>query len=86
MLKSAKNTQKRTSIFPASMAGDVANHVEPVRVDGGEATLLFPGTNQAMAERRLRPWHRAAGGAGWPMLSTTRALWHPHDLRHAAAR
>ena len=87
VLKSTKNTQKRTSIFPASLAGDLADHVERVRVEGGERTLLFPGASQAMAERRqfLRLWHRAAARAGWPMLSTTRALWHPHDLRHVAA-
>lgn len=87
VIKTTKNTQKRTSIFPASLAGELADHVEWVRRDQGDEGILFPGTHGGLAERRqfLRLWHRAAMQADWPVHSSTRALWHPHDLRHVAA-
>lgn len=86
-IKTTKNTQKRTSIFPTSLAAELAERVERVRHDHGEEGLLFPGCDGQPAERRqfLRLWHRAAAHAGMPMHTPTRALWHPHDLRHVAA-
>lgn len=86
-IKTTKNTQKRTSIFPASLAAELADHVGRVRHDHGEEGLLFPAGDGGLAERRqfLRLWHRAAADAGLPMWTPTRAVWHPHDLRHVAA-
>jgi integrase len=85
--KAPKNAQKRTTIFPASMAGGLAAHVAVVRATGGDEALLFDGRNGEPPERRQfsRLWHRAARAAVWPMRSATASLWHPHDLRHVAA-
>jgi integrase len=85
--KMPKNAQKRTTMFPASLGADLAAHVAAVRAQGGDHALLFPGRNGEPPERRqfLRLWHRAARRAGWPMRSSTAAIWHPHDLRHVAA-
>ena len=86
-MKATKNTQKRSSIFPASLAVDLHRHVETVRAGSGDAGLLFPGPNGQPPERRQfhRLWVRAAEKAGWPMRSATVAEWHPHHLRHVAA-
>lgn len=85
--KKPKNTQKRMTIFPASLSADLAAHVAVVRAERDEQGLLFPGRNGRPAERRqfLRIWHRAARVADWPMRSPTASIWHPHDLRHVAA-
>jgi len=85
--KAPKNAQKRTAVFPASLASDLAGHVEAVRNKQGDEALLFPGADGQPAERRqfLRLWHRAALVAGWPMRTSGQAIWHPQDLRHVAA-
>jgi len=85
--KSPKNAQKRTTIFPASLAAELSDHAAAVRASEGDQALLFPGRGGSPAERRqfVRLWHRAAQRAGWPTRSSTAALWHPHDLRHVAA-
>lgn len=86
-IKTTKNTQKRTSIFPASLTDVLAAHVEQVRRRSGDDGLLFAMPDGSLAERRyfLRRWLRAASLAGWTMHTPTRAQWHPHDLRHVAA-
>lgn len=85
--KAPKNSQRRTTIFPASMTGAVRAHVESVTARHGGEALLFPGRDGRPPERRQfqRLWHRAAREADWPMRSAKLALWHPHDLRHVAA-
>ena len=87
LFKTPKNAQRRTTIYPASLASDLANHMKAVRVEWGEDSLLFPGPDGQPAERRrfLRLWHRTARNAGWPMRNEKQAIWHPHDLRHVAA-
>lgn len=86
-IKSTKNTQKRTTIFPASLAADLHDHVESVRRLEGDDALLFKRADGQLAERSefLRLWVRAATAVGWNVTSTKRAQWHPHDLRHVAA-
>ncbi len=86
-MKTTKNKQKRSSLFPASLRNDLAEHVERVRQECGDQALLFPRPDGEPAERRqfLRLWTRAARDAAWPMRSPTVANWHPHDLRHVAA-
>lgn len=85
--KTTKNSQARSTIFPASLAPDLQAHVTRVTQEHGDEGLLFPGGAGAIAARRyfIRLWHRAAGRAGWPMHHPTRSVWHPHDLRHVAA-
>lgn len=82
-----KNRQERVSVFPASLAEDLQSWCEHVRASRGSDAVLFPSNNGGFANRRTfqRIWARAAVGAGWPMRSTTSAVWHPHDLRHVAA-
>lgn len=86
-IKSTKNKQKRTTLFPASLRGDLADHIETVQRTLGEDGLLFCRPDGGPAERRqfLRIWTRAAKVADWPTRSLTVAKWHPHDLRHVAA-
>ncbi|HVA43875.1 MAG TPA: tyrosine-type recombinase/integrase [Acidimicrobiales bacterium] len=86
-VKSTKNKQKRTSIFPASLEVDLADHVERVRRRAGNDALLFSLPDGRPVERRQfqRLWVRAARHAGWPIRSANAAEWHPHDLRHVAA-
>lgn len=86
-IKPTKNTQQRSTIFPASLLSGLAEHVQRTRRDRGASALLFPGSDGPLAERRRfgRLWHRAAARAGWPMYHSHRAIWHPHDLRHVAA-
>lgn len=85
--KAPKNAQRRTTIFPASLAPTLRTHVEVVAAKAGPEALLFPDRTGRPPERRQfqRLWHRAARAATWPMRSATLALWHPHDLRHLAA-
>lgn len=85
--KVPKNAQKRTTIFPASIADGLTAHVAGVRAVGGDDALLFGARSGGPPERRQfsRLWHRAARLAGWPMRSPTASVWHPHDLRHVAA-
>lgn len=86
-MKTTKNKQKRSSIFPASLSEDLRKLCQEVRGSRGNEALLFPWADGQLAERRqfLRLWVRAARTAGWPMKSATAAEWHPHDLRHVAA-
>lgn len=86
-IKTTKNKQKRSSIFPASLVTELAAHVCSVRQHAGDDALLFSLPDGQPAERRqfLRLWVRAARRAGWDMHSTKAARWHPHDLRHVAA-
>lgn len=72
VIKTTKNTQKRTSIFPASVAADLSGHVERVRKEAGDGALIFPGAGGGLAERRqfLRLWHRAAARAAPPHADT----------------
>ena len=86
-IKTTKNKKKRSTLFPASMRSELAEHVEKVRHAAGDEALLFSRANGEPAERRqfLRQWTRAARSAEWPMRSPTVANWHPHDLRHVAA-
>ncbi|MGH3032794.1 MAG: tyrosine-type recombinase/integrase [Gaiellaceae bacterium] len=86
-IRSTKNTQKRTSTFPASLTAELSAHVEAVRRHAGDDALLFALPDGQPAERRqfLRLWERAAKRAGWNMRSAKSAEWHPHDLRHVAA-
>lgn len=86
-IKSTKNKQRRTSLFPASLGNALSEHVETVRRLQGDEALLFSRPDGEPAERRqfLRLWTRAARMADWPMRSRTVAKWHPHDLRHVAA-
>ncbi len=86
-MKTTKNKQKRSTLFPASLGGDLAEHVERIRKTRGDQALLFSRPDGEPAERRqfLRLWTRAARKAGWPMRSPSVATWHPHDLRHVAA-
>jgi len=86
-IKPTKNTQKRSSIFPASLVDLLRAHVAAVRDAVGDDALLFTLKPGEPAERRQfsRIWTRAARHAGWPMKTNTAALWHPHDLRHVAA-
>lgn len=86
-MKTTKNKQKRSTLFPASLGGDLAEHVERIRKARGDQALLFSPPDGEPAERRqfLRLWTRAARQAGWPMRSPSVATWHPHDLRHVAA-
>ena len=87
VFKTPKNAQQRTTIFPASLAEDLAARVHHVRRERGDEALLFPDDTGQPPERRqfLRLWHRAARRARWPMRTNKNALWHPHDLRHVAA-
>lgn len=86
-IKSTKNKQERMTLFPGSLGGALAAHVERVRRTVGDEGLLFTSPGGDLAERRqfLRIWTRAAKVAAWPMRSLTVAKWHPHDLRHVAA-
>lgn len=86
-IKATKNSQKRTSIFHASLCPELAEHVEAVRRDRGDEGLLFSHRDGSLAERHRfqRLWVQAATKAGWPMRSPTVAQWRPHDLRHVAA-
>lgn len=86
-IKTTKNSQKRISIFPASLSTSLAEHVESVRFDRGDDGLLFCWPDGRLAERRQfqRIWLAAAKSAGWPMRSPTVTQWRVHDLRHVAA-
>lgn len=86
-VKATKNSQKRSSIFPASLSAGLAEHVEKVRAERGDEGLLFCRPDGRLAERRQfqRVWLRAAIHAGWPMRSPTVTQWRLHDLRHVAA-
>ena len=86
-IATTKNKQKRSSIFPASLAADLRRHSDDVRQSRGDEALLFENGDGQPAEHRKfhRLWVRAAKEAGWPMKSRTVAQWHPHDLRHVAA-
>lgn len=86
-IKATKNSQKRTSIFPASLGAKLAEHVEDVRARRGDEGLLFCRADGRPAERRQfrRIWLRGAHQAGWPMRSPTVPQWRVHDLRHVAA-
>lgn len=86
-IKTTKNTQKRSSIFPASLAGELRQHVTTTRDRDGDEALLFRRRDGQLAERSefLRLWTRAAKAAGWTVQSGKKAEWHPHDLRHVAA-
>lgn len=68
-VKSTKNKQKRTSLFPGSLGGVLAEHVQTVRRLKGDEALLFSRPDGEPAERRqfLRLWTRAARMADWPM-------------------
>jgi integrase len=87
IVKGTKNSKKRSSIFPASLADDLRSHVEEIIATRGQDGLLFPGRSGYLADRNTfrRIWARAAIAADWPMKSPTAARWHPHDLRHVAA-
>lgn len=86
-IKTTKNSQKRTSIFPASLTATLAEHVENVLAERGNTGLLFCRPNGSLAERRQfqRIWLAAARRADWPMRSLTVTKWRVHDLRHVAA-
>jgi integrase len=86
-IKPTKNRQRRTSVFPASLAEPLQNLCAATERAGGPESLLFPGNDGGYANRRTfqRHWARAAKAAGMPMKSPTSAVWHPHDLRHVAA-
>jgi integrase len=86
-VKPTKNHQQRISVFPASLVDDLRAWCEHVTTARGPEGLLFAGGSGGYANRRTfqRIWARAARDAGWPMRSSTSALWHPHDLRHVAA-
>lgn len=86
-IKTTKNTQKRTAVFPVSLTEELRAHVEAVRRRGGDEALLFRRADGELAERAqfLRLWVRAAEAAGWTLKTPKSAQWHPHDLRHVAA-
>ena len=86
-IKTTKNTQKRSSVFPASLADELRQHVKATRERDGDEALLFRRRDGQLAERSefLRLCTRAAKAAGWTVQSGKKAEWHPHDLRHVAA-
>lgn len=86
-IKTTKNEQKRVSMFPASLAVDLAEFVARVRSERGDRSLMFSTPEGEPMERRAfqRLWVRAAKAAGWQLNSPNSAQWHPHDLRHVAA-
>jgi hypothetical protein len=86
-MKTTKNKQKRSSIFPASLIAELDDHVASVRRTFGDQALLFslPDGQPAERVRFRRLWLRAAKRAGWELKSPTVARWRPHDLRHVAA-
>lgn len=86
-VKSTKNRQQRVATFPASLVDPLRAWADHVEADRGPEALLFPGTDGGFANRRTfqRIWARGSTATGWPMKTTTSAVWHPHDLRHVAA-
>jgi integrase len=86
-IKSTKNRQHRTTVFPLSLVDELQAHCRDVARRGGSEALLFTADDGGFANRRTfqRTWSRAARDADWPMRSPTSARWHPHDLRHVAA-
>lgn len=86
-VKSTKNRQRRETVFPASLHGDLHAWVDARCEAAGPEGLLFTGPDGEFANRRTvqRFWSLAARTAGWPMRSDTSSVWHPHHLRHVAA-
>lgn len=86
-IKTTKNRQRRTSVFPASLTDPLLERSADIERTAGPDALLFRGNDGGYANRRTfqRHWARAARAAGWPMNSQTSSIWHPHDLRHVAA-
>jgi integrase len=68
-LKVPKNGRTRTTIFPKSLVGDLAELVDQVRNHQGSEGLLFPGPSGGLAVRSAfqSTWIRSADAAGWPM-------------------
>jgi integrase len=87
VFKEPKNSQRRSSIFAASLTGELSAHLDRVGAEHGAEALLFADPDGQPPERGQfsRLWHRAGSRAGWPMRSKKATVWHPHDLRHVAA-
>ncbi|MBV9253656.1 MAG: tyrosine-type recombinase/integrase [Actinobacteria bacterium] len=85
--KLPKNSQRRVTIFPASLSEDLEAHVRTTRRLTGDDAVLFGTDHGSITDHRtfLRLFHDAGRAAGWPMKSGHLTVWRPHDLRHVAA-
>lgn len=73
-LKTPKNGKTRTTIFPKSLADDLAQLVADVTADHGPTGLLFPNRRGGIARRSSfqQVWIKAADAADWPMTAPLR--------------
>ena len=83
-LKTPKNGKTRTTIFPKSLADDLAQLVADVTAEHGPTGLLFPNRRSGIARRSSfqQVWIKAADAAGWPMTAPLRRTtgYGEHDM------